>query len=179
MSKEDIAFRKLSLLMKAVTEANEQDDSLEELKAAAFEVLRLNPGCEQSDWAKILVEQYGTEVVDAYGKDPAEHICIGYCEEIGISPQALNLTFNAADIKSGTLERIAEVLGVKMSFFYPKEREHQNAVASGNGIAFAGNNNVAGNVTMGDNSAVLQERVAMLEKFLEEKERTIQILMER
>ncbi len=37
-SKEDIAFRKLSMLMKAVTEANEQDDTLEELKAAAFEV---------------------------------------------------------------------------------------------------------------------------------------------
>lgn len=110
-SKEDIAFRKLSMLMKSVTEANERETpknaaqstfssrveqlptdgkkiecsasgeateafhgycSLEELKAAAFEVLRLNPGCEQSDWAKILVEQYGTEVVDAYGKDPAE-----------------------------------------------------------------------------------------------------------
>ena len=71
-SKEDIAFRKLSMLMKAVTEANEQDDTLEELKAAAFEVLRLNPGCEQSEWAKILVEQYGTEVVDAYGNNPNE-----------------------------------------------------------------------------------------------------------
>lgn len=48
------------------------DETLEKLKSAAFEVLRLNPGCEQSDWANILVEQYGTEVVDAYGKDPAE-----------------------------------------------------------------------------------------------------------
>lgn len=111
MDKEDIAFGKLSMLMKAVTEANERETlknaaqstffggveqlptdgkkidcsasgkateafcgycSLDELKAAAFEVLRLNPGCEQSDWAKILVEQYGTEVVDAYGKDTAE-----------------------------------------------------------------------------------------------------------
>lgn len=111
MDKEDIAFRKLSMLMKAVTEANKRETlkkaaqstffsemeqlsmneekidcsasdevsevfcgccSLDELKAAAFEVLRLNPGCEQSDWARILVEQYGTEVVDAYGKDPAE-----------------------------------------------------------------------------------------------------------
>ena len=53
-------------------EYSTNDETLEELKAAAFEVLRLNPGCEQSDWAKILVEQYGTEVVDAYGKDPAE-----------------------------------------------------------------------------------------------------------
>ncbi len=48
------------------------DETLEELKAAAFEVLLLNPGCEQSDWVDILIEQYGTEVVDAYGKDPAE-----------------------------------------------------------------------------------------------------------
>ena len=111
MSKEDIAFRKLSMLMEAVTEANEREtlknatqstfisgveqlptndekidcgasnegsegfcgsSSLDELKAAAFEVLLLNPGSEQTDWEKILVEQYGTEVVDAYGKDPAE-----------------------------------------------------------------------------------------------------------
>lgn len=111
MSKEDIAFRKLSMLMKAVTKANEREIpkkatqptflgmmeqlltdgeeidcraseevleafcgcySLGELKAAAFEVLLLNPGCEQKDWADILVEEYGTEVVDAYGKDPAE-----------------------------------------------------------------------------------------------------------
>lgn len=111
MNNEDIAFRKLSMLMQAVTEANERETPknstqstfpgmmeqlstdgkkidcsasdeaseascgcclLEELKAAAFEVLLLNPGCEQSDWAKILVEQYGTEVVDAYGTDPEE-----------------------------------------------------------------------------------------------------------
>lgn len=110
-SKEDIAFRKLSMLMKAVTEANERETlknaaqstflsgveqlsmndekidcsasdevsevfcgycSLDELKAAAFEVLLLNPGCDQAEWADILVGQYGTEVVDAYGKDPAE-----------------------------------------------------------------------------------------------------------
>lgn len=111
MNNEDIAFRKLSMLMKAVTEANERetlknatqstffsgveqpstnDDkidcsvsnevsevfcgccSLDELIAAAFEVLLLNPGCDQAEWADILVGQYGTEVVDAYGKDPAE-----------------------------------------------------------------------------------------------------------
>lgn len=71
-NKEDVAFQKMALLMNAAKQANEQEETLEELKAAAFEVLRLNPGCEQSDWAKILVEQYGTEVVDAYGKDPAE-----------------------------------------------------------------------------------------------------------
>ena len=71
-SKEDMAFRKLSMLMKAVTEANEQDEMLDELKAAAFEVLMLNPGSEQNDWANILVQQYSIEVVDAYGNNPPE-----------------------------------------------------------------------------------------------------------
>lgn len=79
MDKEDIAFQKMALLMKATQKAREQyeepdepDDALEELKAAAFEVLLENPGCEQSDWAQILVEQYGTELVDEYGPSPAD-----------------------------------------------------------------------------------------------------------
>ena len=116
------------------------------------------------------------------GKDLKEKIAqqnisaLAIAKKLGISPQALNSTFNAADVKSGTLERIAEVLGVKMSFFYPMEGS--NAVATGNGN-FAGNNNAVGNVTMGDNSAVLQERVAMLEKLLEEKERLIKVLMDK
>ena len=55
--------------------------------------------------------------------------------------------------------------------------EGSNAVATGNGNV-AGNNNVVGSVTIGD-AAILQERVTMLEKLLEEKERTIKILMDK
>ena len=68
----DKSQRKLDNLMKAVTEGENYDDTLSELKAAAFEVLLLNPGCEQNDWTNTLVEQYGLEVVDAFGNDPAE-----------------------------------------------------------------------------------------------------------
>lgn len=107
---------------------------------------------------------------------------LAIAKKLGISPQALNSTFNAADVKSGTLERIAEVLGVKMSFFYPMERG--SAVASGNGNV-AGNNNVVGNVTIGD-AVVLQEKVKYLEQqvkdkesLLDEKERLIKVLMEK
>lgn len=57
MTREDIALRKLDTLMRAVSK---QDETLDELKDAAFEVLLLNHGSEQSDWAKTLVEQYGT-----------------------------------------------------------------------------------------------------------------------
>ena len=72
MNDNDIARRKFEMLMQAYEQANNQDEAMSELKAAAFEALLLNPGCEQSDWAKILVEQYGTEVVDAYGDNPME-----------------------------------------------------------------------------------------------------------
>lgn len=58
--------------MESIEEANEQDDALEELKVAAFEVLLLNPGSDQGDWAATLVEEYGTEVVDAYGNNPMD-----------------------------------------------------------------------------------------------------------
>ena len=72
MSKEDIALQKMFLALEATKAVQEQDDTLDELKAAAFEVLLLHPGCDYSDWEKILVEQYGTELVDAYGTDPAD-----------------------------------------------------------------------------------------------------------
>ena len=102
---------------------------------------------------------------------------LAIAKKLGISAQALNSTFNAADVKSGTIERIADAIGVKMSFFYPDSDSTSIATATGTGNV-AGNNNVVGSVTIG-NASVLQERVSMLEKLLEEKERTIKILMER
>lgn len=68
MKLEDIVFQKMSLILKATKTV----ESIDELKVAAFEVLLQNPGCEQCDWVNILVEQYGTELVDAYGNDPEE-----------------------------------------------------------------------------------------------------------
>lgn len=65
-----------------------------------------------------------------------------------------------------------------MSFFYPLE--NGNVVASCNrSVAVTGNNNVAGNVTMGDNTAVLSERVKSLETLIEEKNVRISELKER
>lgn len=95
----------------------------------------------------------GKELKDKLAKQgiPASAIA----EKIGISPQAINSTFNAADVKSGTLERIANVLGVEMSIFYPAD--NQNAVSSGDGSVAA----IQSTVTQGD-SNVLQERVHFL-----------------
>ena len=97
-------------------------------------------------------------------------------ELLGVTAQSLSSVLSAKDVRSGTIEKIAEALGVKMSFFYPADGG-SISIAGHNKIS--GNNNAVGNVTVGDNSAVLQERVTMLEKLLEEKERTIKILMEK
>ena len=122
----------------------------------------------------------GQELKQKIAKQNVSALAIA--KKIGISPQALNSTFNAADVKSGTIERIADALGVKMSFFYPND-EGNNAVASGDSSIAV--NNITGNIEAGDTSA-LQERVKLLEQLLaereriiEEKERTIKILMEK
>jgi transcriptional regulator with XRE-family HTH domain len=95
--------------------------------------------------------------------------------QLGLSHQSLNQMLSSSDIKTGLVERIAMVLNVKVSFLYGEDSEH-NSIVSGNGVA--GNNNVVGNMMIGDKSAILQQRIIFLERLLEEKERTIKILME-
>ena len=95
-------------------------------------------------------------------------------ERLGITAQSLNSCFKGKDVRSNTIERIADALGVQMSFFYPTDGGV--SIAGNNNIS--GNNNAVGNVTIGD-TAVLHERVSMLEKLLEEQERLIKVLMEK
>jgi transcriptional regulator with XRE-family HTH domain len=97
--------------------------------------------------------------------------------KLGISHQSFNQMLSSNDVKSSLVERIASILHVTMGEIYNEAKE-QSAVASGNAIAVAGNNNVTGNYTS-NNSQVLQERVMLLERILDEKERTIQILMKK
>ena len=44
-----------------------------------------------------------------------------FAEKMGISPQSLNSIFNSADVKSGTLEKVASVLGVPVCALYGDE----------------------------------------------------------
>ena len=91
---------------------------------------------------------------------------------LGMSHQSFNQCMIVKDVKSGLLEKVAAVLGVDMSFFYPIKSN--NAVTSGGNSVAA----IQSTVSQGD-SAVLQERVRLLEKLLDEKERLIKVLMER
>ena len=40
-------------------------------------------------------------------------------EALGITPQSLTSIFRAEDVRSGTIEKIAQAANVPMSFFYP------------------------------------------------------------
>lgn len=70
MTKEEIALNKLDILMRSISEAEQQSETLEELKAAAFEVLLLHPGSTPQEWDAALCKQYAMELMDAYGSDP-------------------------------------------------------------------------------------------------------------
>lgn len=70
VNEEDIEKRKYALLKRAIEQARKQEDTLDELRSSAFEVLLLHPGCDFGKWLEILTRQYGTELIDAYGTDP-------------------------------------------------------------------------------------------------------------
>ena len=62
----------MAMLFEAVNGASRQEEALDDLRAAAFEVLLLHPGCTYDMWVAILLGQYGTELTDAYGTNPAD-----------------------------------------------------------------------------------------------------------
>lgn len=99
-------------------------------------------------------------------------------KEFGSTYQSMyNLLYkNGTTCKVDLIERIAAYFNVPVGYFFNDE-EMPSAVVSGNGnVAVAGNNNITSNA--GADTAVLQDRVAMLQQMLEEKERLIQVLME-
>ena len=53
--------------------------------------------------------------------------------KMGVTPQNLNSVFNSEDVKSGVLEKLAQVLDVPITYFY------------GDSYCVTGNNNATGN----------------------------------
>ena len=102
-------------------------------------------------------------------------------ESLGISDAGMRKMFARNSCEVSFLEKIAAYFHVPVCYFFDEEK--QSAVASGDSSIAV--NNITGNIEAGDTSA-LQERVKLLEQLLaereriiEEKERTIKILMER
>ena len=93
--------------------------------------------------------------------------------KLGTTPQSLSSVLHAKDVRSGTIEKIAQVLGVPISYLYGEGTVNQNAVANGNKSVAAINSNVDAR-----DSEILKERVKALESIVAEKERLINVLME-
>ena len=93
--------------------------------------------------------------------------------KLGTTPQSLSSVLHAKDVRSGTIERIAQVLRVPVGFFYGEDCQNHNAIANGNESVAAINSCVS--LSPED---VLKERVKALESLLAEKERLINVLME-
>ena len=74
MTKDQTELKKLRILLNAInaTEDEEAPDFVQELKNAAWNVLKENPGIDCPEWIDILIRQYPTEVVDAFGSNPPE-----------------------------------------------------------------------------------------------------------
>ena len=62
--------------------------------------------------------------------------------KVGVIPQNVNGWFTSNDVRTGTIEKLAEVLGLPISFFYGEEGATV-ANVSGNSNATAINNSVA------------------------------------
>lgn len=93
---------------------------------------------------------------------------------LGITAQSVSAILSAKDVRSGTIEKIAQVLGVSVSFFYGEGEVKQNAVANGTKSVAAINSSINT-----QDSEILKERVRSLEVLVAEKERLIKVLMER
>lgn len=96
--------------------------------------------------------------------------------DAGMSEQNLHRCIRNNKIQASDLEKIAELLNVDIRTFFDDNIEETK---TSNSVFATGDHSgasVSGNVTIGDN-ATLSVQVKLLQQLLEEKERTIKILM--
>ncbi len=88
-------------------------------------------------------------------------------ERLGVSPTYLARMFNQNDMKCSMLDRVSKVIGLSVSHIF--EQEGQVSVQNVSANSVIGNAKAELNVTPGE--------VATLRELLDEKERTIRILL--
>ena len=92
-----------------------------------------------------------------------------FFEKVNISPQAWRNTCSGGDIGIRKVERIADYFGVSIEYFFERDQSLSNVGHNVNGIL----NNVSGNIITGR----YETEISYLKQLLEEKERTIQLLL--
>jgi uncharacterized protein YjcR len=107
-----------------------------------------------------------------------------FAAKIGVSPQTLSKWLGRNTYDAEVLYRFCEGISAEWllsgmgDMLTSETKQGHGGVSIAGNNTIAGNNNAFGNVSLGD-CAVLKERVKMLEKLLEEKERLIKVLMEK
>ena len=137
MDKSQTELNKLRMLLNAIdaTEEKEAPDFIKELKDAAWNVVKENPGINRPEWIDTLILQYPAEVVDAYGSNPYEvhrlltdlwgmeytdpetkewNSFAGWSEHFATNPDALRLRLSPANEKIKDLEK--EITYLKMQY---------------------------------------------------------------
>lgn len=99
-------------------------------------------------------------------------------EMLGVTPQSVSAIIAASDVRSGTLEKIANVLGLPMSRFYPNDaatitNESSELHVRNNSGVVSGTNN--GSISTGQQDA--QKLVEMLVEANAKKDQQIDKLI--
>ncbi len=92
--------------------------------------------------------------------------------DLGMSEQNLHRNINLNDMKASKLEKVAQIFNVPVSYFFDDE-PMSLSVVNGNGSA----SSVHGDATISVNTSDKDKEIEHLKALLEEKERTIQILL--
>ena len=92
---------------------------------------------------------------------------------IGISGPGLDKIIAGANVRVGNLEKIADFFKVSMDYFFDREADN-SSINIGHHVNGSGNN-VSGDITLSE----CQKELVHLKQLLEEKERTIQILLKQ
>ena len=89
-------------------------------------------------------------------------------EQVGITPVYFSAIMRKDSIDAELLERICKVIGVSPAYFFDDYTENRNIIGDVNNTAIMGVASVS----------ISQGEVVLLKSMLEEKERTIKILMQ-
>lgn len=96
------------------------------------------------------------------------------CSVIGISDTGLRKIYARDSCEISLLKKIATFFGVSLTYFFD-EYQDERAVANGDYSAAS----VHGDATVSASNEILKEQLKSMRELLEEKERTIKILMNK
>ena len=92
---------------------------------------------------------------------------------LGISAPGLDKMIAGANVRVGSLEKIADFFKVSMDYFFDRDVDN-TSINIGHHVKGNGNN-VSGDIALSE----CQKELSHLKQLLEEKERTIQILLKQ